>query len=96
MAKPKTPNQKRKYGELNKRLAKYVMLVESIYEDLNLEAAKIVGITDFTIDSDRTFMWSDYPQTRKRIRDLQERFVEDIGSVIYLSLIHISEPTRRS
>lgn len=83
MAKPKTPNQKRKYGELNKRLTKYVMLVESIYEDLNLEAAKIVGITDFTIDSDRTFMWSDYPQTRKRIRDLQERFVEDIGSVIY-------------
>lgn len=83
MAKPKTPNQKRKYGELNKRLAKYIMLVESIYEDLNLEAAKIVGITDFTIDSDRPFMWSDYPQTRKRIRDLQERFVEDIGSVIY-------------
>lgn len=83
MAKPKTPNQKRKYGELNKRLAKYVMLVESIYEDLNLEAAKIVGITDFTIDSDRPFMWSDYPQTRKRIRDLQERFVEDIGAVIY-------------
>lgn len=83
MAKPKTPNQKRKYGELNKRLAKYVMLVESIYEDLNLEAAKIVGITDFTIDSDRPFMWSDYPQTRKRIRYLQERFVEDIGAVIY-------------
>lgn len=83
MAKPKTPNQKRKYGELNKQLAKYVMLVESIYEDLNLEAAKIVGITDFTIDSDRPFMWSDYPQTRKRIRDLQERFVEDIGAVIY-------------
>ena len=83
MAKPKTPNQKRKYGELNKRLAKYVMLVESIYEDLNLEAAKIVGITDFTIDSDRPFMWSDYPQTRKRIRDLQERFVEDIGAEIF-------------
>lgn len=83
MAKPKTPNQKRKYGELNKRLAKYVMLVESIYEDLNLEAAKIVGITDFAIDSDKPFMWSDYPQTRKRIRDLQERFVEDIGAVIY-------------
>lgn len=83
MAKPKTPNQKRKYGELNKRLAKYVMLVESIYEDLNLEAAKIFGITDFAIDSDKPFMWSDYPQTRKRIRDLQERFVEDIGAVIY-------------
>lgn len=83
MAKPKTPNQKRKYGELNKRLAKYVMLVESIYEDLNLEASKIVGITDFAIDSDKPFMWSDYPQTRKRIRDLQERFVEDIGAVIY-------------
>ena len=51
MAKPKTPNQKRKYDELNTRLTRYVMLVESIYEEMNLEAAKIIGITDFTVDA---------------------------------------------
>ena len=83
MAKPKTPNQKRKYDELNTRLARYIMLVESIYEEMNLEAAKIIGITDFTVDSNKPFKWSDYPQTRKRISDLQKRFVEDIFAVIY-------------
>ena len=62
MAKPKTPNQKRKYDELNTRLARYVMLVESIYEEMNLEAAKIIGITDFTVDSNKPFKWSDYPK----------------------------------
>ena len=83
MAKPKTPNQKHKYSELNARLAKYVVLIESIYDKMNLEAAKIVGITDFSADRDKPFKWSDYPQTRKRISDLKERFVEDIGAVIY-------------
>ena len=83
MAKPKIPNQKRKYSELNTRLAKYITLVESIYEDLNLEAARIIGITGFSADSDKPFKWSDYPQTRKRINDLLERFVEDINAVIY-------------
>ena len=42
MSKPKTPNQKHKYSELNKRLAQYVALVQSIYDTLNLEAAKLV------------------------------------------------------
>lgn len=83
MAKPKTPNQKRKYSELNTRLAKYIMLVESIYENLNLEAARIIGITDLSIDNEKPFKWSDYPQTKKRIKDLQKRFVEDINTIIY-------------
>ena len=83
MAKPKTPNQKRKYGELNTRLAKYVTLIEGIYEQLNLEAAKLVGNnTDYNADSGKPFRWSDYPQTRKRIADIQRQFVEDIQTVI--------------
>ena len=83
MAKPKTPNQKRKYGELNTRLAKYVTLIEEIYEQLNLEAAKLVGNnTDYNADSGKPFRWSDYPQTRKRIADIQRQFVEDIQTVI--------------
>lgn len=83
MAKPKTPNQKRKYSELNSRLAKYVALVEEIYEQLNLEAAKLVGNTGYSSDAEIPFKWSDYPQTKKRISDIQEQFVEDIHAVIY-------------
>lgn len=67
MSKPKTPNQKRKYGELNTRLAKYVALIEDIYENLNLEAAKLISThTDYNVDVEKPFRWSDYPQTRKR------------------------------
>lgn len=84
MAKPKTPNQKRKYSELNSRLAKYVALVEDIYGQLNLEAAKLVSNnTGYHADTGKPFRWSDYPQTKKRISDIQKQFVEDIQAVIY-------------
>ena len=83
MSKSKTPNQKRKYSELNSRLAKYVALVEEIYEQLNLEAAKLVGNTGYSSDAEIPFRWSDYPQTKKRISDIQKQFVEDIQAVIY-------------
>lgn len=83
MAKPKIPNQKKKYQELNNRLNRYVTIVEQIYDTLNLEAAKIVDSTDYSADSTGPFKFSDYPQTNKRIADLQAQFVDDIRSVIY-------------
>lgn len=83
MTKPKTPNQKRKYSELNDRLAKYVALIEEIYEQLNLEAAKLVSnSTDYNAEASKPFRWADYPQTRKKIADIQRQFVEDIRAVI--------------
>ena len=85
MSKPKTPNQKHKYSELNKRLAQYVALVQSIYDTLNLEAAKLVeslGISEIDL-KDRPFSFSEYPETQKRISVIQRRFVNDIGAVIY-------------
>ena len=84
MSKPKIPNQKSKYSELNTRLAKYVALIEEIYEGLNLEAAKLVSNhTGYNVDAEIPFRWSDYPQTRKKIDDIQKQFVEDIQAVIY-------------
>lgn len=85
MAKPKTPNQKYKYSELNKRLAQYVTLVQSIYDTLNLEAAKLVeslGISEADL-KDIPFSFSDYPETQKRINDIQKRFVSEIQTIIY-------------
>lgn len=83
MSKPKIPNQKKKYQELNNRLNRYVAIVEQIYDTLNLEAAKAVSRTDYSADSDKPFRWSDYPQTRKQIADIQMQLVDDIHSVIY-------------
>ena len=85
MAKPKIPNQKKKYQELNGRLNRYVALVEQIYDTLNLEAAKAVSRTKYSPDSDKPFKWSDYPQTKKQIDDIQKHFVEDINATIYRS-----------
>lgn len=85
MPKPKTPNQKYKYSELNKRMAKYISLIRSIYETLNLEAAKLVeslGITEESL-KDKPFSFADYPETKKKLSDIQKRFVRDIQAVIY-------------
>lgn len=83
MAKPKIPNQKKKYQELNRRLAKYVMLVEKIYDNLNLEVAKVVSRTPYDAESEKPFKWSDYPQTKASVDKLQSQFVDEIGAVIY-------------
>lgn len=83
MAKPKIPNQKKKYQELNNRLNRYVALVEQIYDTLNLEVAKVTLNTEYDADSGTVFKFSDYPQTNKAIADIQAQFVNDIHAVIY-------------
>lgn len=83
MAKLKIPNQKKKYQELNNRLNRYVALIEQIYDTLNLEAAKIALNTEYDADGGTVFKFSDYPQTKKSIADIQARFVDDVRSVIY-------------
>lgn len=83
MPKPKTPNQKKMYIELDKRLNRYVALVEQIYNTLNLEAAKIALNTEYDSGNDMPFRFSDYPQTNKAIADVQAQFVDDIRSVVY-------------
>lgn len=82
MPKPKIPNQKKMYVELDKRLNRYVALVEQIYDTLNLEAAKMALNTEYDSGSDMPFRFSDYPQTNKAIADVQAQFVDDIRSVV--------------
>lgn len=81
MAKVKTPNQKSKYRMLNKRLSKYVLLVEQIYEQLNLESAKIAMATGY--NGEKPFRFSDYPVVRERVNNLKRQFVSELGSLIY-------------
>lgn len=83
MTKPKKPNQKNKYSELNKRLAGYVSLIQSVYESLNLEAAKTVENLFIKDVIEEPFSFSHYPETQKKMAEIQKRFVDDIGAVIY-------------
>lgn len=83
MTKPKNPNQKNKYSELNKRLAGYVSLIQSVYESMNLEAAKTVENLFIKDVIEEPFSFSHYPETQKKMAEIQKRFVDDIGAVIY-------------
>lgn len=85
MKRRKLPSQKEKYKELEKRISKYTLELEKIYDTLNKEAAEIALTTTYTNDIDDVFTFGKYPQTRKRVADLQARFVNDIGSFIYSS-----------
>lgn len=80
MSKINLPNQKKLYQKLNNRLARYVGMVQAIYDSLNLEASKIAVDTEHT---DGEFHFSDYPETKKRVDDLQSEFVNNISSVIF-------------
>lgn len=44
---------------------------------------KIALNTEYDADSGTVFKFSDYPQTKKSIADIQAQFVDDIRSVIY-------------
>lgn len=81
MARLRTPNQKKKYEALKGRLNQYSYLVQTVYDTLNEEAAKIAESTGY--DGEREFKWSDYPATKKRIDAIQQRFVNEIQGIIH-------------
>ena len=83
MARPKIPSQKEAYSQLRGRINQYTLLVQKVYDQLNKEVASMV--TRLGYDGSKPFRFSDYPQTSKAVRDLQEKFVGNLHSVIYTS-----------
>ena len=81
MSKVRIPSQKKQYEMLNRRLVQYIESLQSIYDVLNLEASNIALLSDF--DGEGQFRFSDYPITKDRLDKLQQRFVDDIGTLIY-------------
>ena len=81
MSTPKLPSQKSLYSKLNKRLAHYVTIVQSLYDKYNLEAAKIALNTGY--EGDGEFHFDDDVVSKKLIRDVQQSFVDDMQSIIY-------------
>ena len=83
MGKPNIPSQKSRYAALNQRLNKYLLLVQQVFDDLNLEAAKAATSVSFDAEAGKPFRFSDFPTLKKRVEDLQRRYVDEIGAVIY-------------
>ena len=81
MARPKGINQKARWRAHSIRLAGYADRVQSIYDTLNREVANAVVRSGY--DGTEPFRFSDYPQTKKKIEEVQAAFVRDLRSVIY-------------
>ena len=83
MKRNKIPNQKKKYKELESRIKNYTIELERIISILNEEAARLALTTEFPTDTEELFSFKNYPQTKYGIEQLQQRYVSDIGSLIY-------------
>lgn len=80
MKKPKV-NQKKAYSELGKRLDRYVAKVQSVYDELCLQTARIAEIT--TYDGGVPFSFSDYPEVSMLVEDLKTEFVQQMQGIVY-------------
>lgn len=82
MATPRTPNQKKQYAALNKRLLVYGKRIQQLYEKFNREAAKIAARIDYDPDEGEMFHFQDYPQTRAAINNLLNDYISDMVGTI--------------
>lgn len=81
MGKPKTPNQKKAYNALNSRLSQYMARVQSIYDELCLQTARIVEATAY--DGSAAFLFADYQDVAKMVEDLKSEFFGQMRGLIY-------------
>ena len=80
MAKIGNPNQRSKYKALNARLARYVVLVQQMYDTYNLEAAKLATSVNYGME--KPFRFSDFPTTTKRLDDILTNWRRDLSAII--------------
>lgn len=83
MARARTPNQRKAYEELNKRLQGYSAKVMKIYESIALEASRMVSATSYGTDETKPFRFKDYPKTKAGIQKLMYGFVSQMQTLIY-------------
>ena len=83
MGKPRIPSQKKAYEQLRERMNQYTILVQNVYDSLNKEVSQMVSRLSY--DGSKPFKWSDYPSTKQSVKRLQDKFLEQIGGIIYSS-----------
>lgn len=83
MARVRIPNQKSSYLELNKRLGKYVGLVQSVFDGVTKDVARIATQTGYDNSDGKDFSFAHYPTAKTAVRELQQTFVSQLSSIIY-------------
>lgn len=83
MAKARTPNQRKAYQELAKRLQEYSAKVIRIYESIALEASRIALTTSYSTDDEKPFRFKDYPKTKAGVDRMLKNFVSSMKTLIY-------------
>lgn len=81
MANIKTPNQKKAYKDLSKRLNQYTKKVLAIYTMLAKEAANIALSEGY--DGNDEFLFANYPKTKRKIKSLLDFFYQNMKALVY-------------
>lgn len=81
MANIKTPNQKKAYKDLSKRLNQYTKKVLAIYTMLAKEAASIALSEGY--DGNDEFLFANYPKTKRKIKSLLDFFYQNMKALVY-------------
>lgn len=80
MPKPKIPNSRKAALEHRKRIERYAALINQLYDKLNKEAAKVaLGVSP---DVEKPFSWADYPETRRALKELQDRYISEMTGIV--------------
>lgn len=81
MGKPRIPNQKKNYNELNKRLSRYVTLVQSVFDKTSSDMCKNIEATGY--DGSKPFRFSDYPELKSKVNDMQSNFYQAVTAIVH-------------
>ncbi len=80
MPKPKIPNQRKVNIEHKKRIERYAILIQQVYDKMAQEAARLAVIAG--ADTSRPFSFADYPLTKEAVKRLQTQLMKDVGAII--------------
>lgn len=80
MAKPRIPNQRKANLEHKKRVERYAMLIQEVYDKVAKEGARYAELSGAR--SDEAFQFEDYPMAKVAINRLLRELVSDVRTII--------------
>lgn len=80
MGKPKIPNQRKANIEHKKRIERYAILIQQVYDKVAEESARYAMLAG--ADTNAQFSFADYPLTKEAIKKLQAQLMEEVSAII--------------
>lgn len=80
MSKPKIPNQRKANLSHKKRIEKYAILIQQVYDNIAKEAARYAVLSG--AKNDQPFSFDDYPLSKEAIKNLQSNLIKEVTGII--------------